>query len=549
MRIKATSIEHKGESRILLMFPYDQETIEKVRKIKGATWSKTLKAWHIPFTIDAYRELFTVCADVESSDINFPVENQLARVNEKTPEDFKEMEPNKPEVIAKTVEIDVIGRRIVVKMPSNPTDIQFIRSFNYVRWNKVHHVWEIPDYKGTIELLNAYFKERIVHFEIHPVNAYINEGERRLIKKNQCLLIKGQNGQLKIVIPYNKALLAVIEQIPLRKWDPKNQWWSIPWSETWLKKIQLAAQDEHLEVMYEEEKPRSKGVERIKAADVPNFKHCPDEYILKLKELRYSENTIRSYITALEEFINYHHKTDIDQITEPMIIEFLRYLVMERIVSESYQNISINAIKFYYERVLGGKRKIYLVDRPRRETKLPVVFSAEEVSSVIKCTQNIKHKAILMVIYSGGLRISEALNLKITDIDSKRMQIRIVSAKGNKDRYTLLSEKTLAILREYYREYRPTQWVFEGVSVGEPYSARSIQQILKAAVRKAGINKPVTVHTLRHSFATHLLEQGTDIRYIQSLLGHASTKTTEIYTHITTSGFGKIKSPIDKLDI
>jgi site-specific recombinase XerD len=268
-----------------------------------------------------------------------------------------------------------------------------------------------------------------------------------------------------------------------------------------------------------------------------------------LKELRYSENTIRSYITALEEFINYHHKTDIDQITEPMIIEFLRYLVMERIVSESYQNISINAIKFYYERVLGGKRKIYLVDRPRRETKLPVVFSAEEVSSVIKCTQNIKHKAILMVIYSGGLRISEALNLKITDIDSKRMQIRIVSAKGNKDRYTLLSEKTLAILREYYREYRPTQWVFEGVSVGEPYSARSIQQILKAAVRKAGINKPVTVHTLRHSFATHLLEQGTDIRYIQSLLGHASTKTTEIYTHITTSGFGKIKSPIDKLDI
>lgn len=227
----------------------------------------------------------------------------------------------------------------------------------------------------------------------------------------------------------------------------------------------------------------------------------------------------------------------------------MRYLVMERNITESYQNQAINAIKFYYERVLGGQRKIYLIERPRRDTKLPVVFSTDEVVAILKCTQNIKHRAILMVIYSGGLRISEAANLKISDIDSKRMQIRIVSAKGDKDRYTLLSEKALNTLREYYKVYRPAQWVFEGVTGERPYSVRSIQQILKAAVKRAGINKKVTVHTLRHSFATHLLEQGTDIRYIQSLLGHASTRTTEIYTHITTSGFGKIKSPMDRLDI
>jgi site-specific recombinase XerD len=222
---------------------------------------------------------------------------------------------------------------------------------------------------------------------------------------------------------------------------------------------------------------------------------------------------------------------------------------MERNVSESYQNISINAIKFYYERVLGGQRKIYFVDRPRREKKLPVVLSTAEIVAVMNCTKNLKHKALLMLIYSAGLRISEAINLKIKDIDSKRMQIRIVSAKGKKDRYTLLSEKALKTLREYYGVYRPIEWVFEGTSGNGPYSSRSIQQILKASVTKAGITKPITVHTLRHSFATHLLEQGTDLRYIQSLLGHGSVKTTEIYTHITTSGFGKIKSPIDGLDL
>ena len=211
--------------------------------------------------------------------------------------------------------------------------------------------------------------------------------------------------------------------------------------------------------------------------------------------MRYSERTLRSYVAAFEEFINYHNRNNIDSITEPMIIQFLRYLVMERNVSESYQNISINAIKFYYERVLGGQRKIYFVDRPRREKKLPVVLNAAEVIAVMNCTKNIKHKALLMLIYSAGLRISEAINLKIKDIDSKRMQIRIVSGKGKKDRYTLLSEKTLKILREYYRVYRPMEWVFEGTSGEGPYSSRSIQQVLKASVSKAGITKSVTVHT------------------------------------------------------
>ncbi len=231
-----------------------------------------------------------------------------------------------------------------------------------------------------------------------------------------------------------------------------------------------------------------------------------------------------------------------------MIIAFIRYLVTDRKVSVSYQNVVINAIKFYYERVLGGQRKVYRVDRPITEKTLPVVLSEAEVVKVFKQVDNLKHKAILMLIYSAGLRIGEAIRMKVTDIDSKRNQVHIAQSKGKKDRYTLLSKKMVVVLRNYYTEYKPQLWLFEGVR-GEQYSESSIQSILKQAVAKAGIKKRVTSHTLRHSFATHVLESGTDIRYIQSLLGHESSKTTEIYTHITTKGFDQIKNPLDGLDI
>lgn len=198
--------------------------------------------------------------------------------------------------------------------------------------------------------------------------------------------------------------------------------------------------------------------------------------------------------------------------------------------------------------MLGGRRKVYLIERPREEKFLPEVLSQEEVTALLNATDNLKHKAVLMTIYSGGLRISELINLKIKDIDSDRMQIRIEQAKGKKDRYTLLGQKTLEVLRSYVKQYQPREWLFEGVNHG-PYSETSIKKALRTALDKTKITKRVSPHTLRHSFATHLLEMGTDLRYIQNLLGHQSSKTTEIYTHITVKGFDQIKNPLDRLDI
>jgi site-specific recombinase XerD len=220
-------------------------------------------------------------------------------------------------------------------------------------------------------------------------------------------------------------------------------------------------------------------------------------------------------------------------------------LTEERKVSISYHNISFSAIKFFYEKVLERGEVTNKINRPRGEKVLPEVLSEEEVQRLICSVSNLKHKCILMTLYSGGLRLSEVVGLKVNDIDSKRMLIFIRKAKGRKDRYTILSKELLRWLREYFEQEKPREWLFEGVMGGQ-YSMKSVQSIMHDAVKIAGIKKHATVHTLRHSFATHMLENGTDLRYIQNLLGHNSSRTTEIYTHITTKGIGQLVSPLDR---
>lgn len=336
--------------------------------------------------------------------------------------------------------------------------------------------------------------------------------------------------------------------MPFWSWDSKNKWWTIPFSDRLLTKIQNLTKQENLNFSYEEEKMEGTKTPRKSEYDTVQYRHCPEPFLLKLRELRYSEKTIKSYKSLFEELINHYPTHEIDRIDEPMIVAFCQYLVIDRKVSASYQNQAINAIKFYYEKVLGGQRKFYFLQRPDKEKTLPCVLSTQEVAAILKATENVKHRAILTVIYSAGLRISELVNLKIKDIDSERMQIRVEQAKGKKDRYTLLSPKTLTLLRTYFKQYKPKEYLFEGAE-GNSYTARSTQAFFQEICKKVGIKKKVSIHTLRHSFATHLLENGTDLRYIQVLLGHGSSKTTEIYTHVTTKGFDQIKSPLDDLDI
>ena len=270
----------------------------------------------------------------------------------------------------------------------------------------------------------------------------------------------------------------------------------------------------------------------------------PIEYIKHLELKRYSINTARNYVSLFSKFVAHFKSKDLLEINELDIKEYMRAAAKGK--SASYQNQMINAIKFYYEQVLDMPQRFYDFGRPRKEHRLPTVLSEEEVIKLIDSVNNLKHKAILVTIYSCGLRLSELLNLKINDIESDRHLVVVRGAKGNKDRTTVLSEATLGLLRKYFKCYRPKTYLFEGAK-GEIYSASSVQHILKVGLAAAKIKKKASPHTLRHSFATHLLENGTDLRYIQTLLGHSSPKTTEIYTQVSTRSLHDVASPIDRL--
>lgn len=282
-------------------------------------------------------------------------------------------------------------------------------------------------------------------------------------------------------------------------------------------------------------------------ADEGDTTLCPKEYIQLLETRRYSLSTARSYTHLFSNFIQFYHSKPLSDINERDIRDYV-HMIVKMGKSASYQNQVINAIKFYYEQVLDMPQRFYEIDRPVKEHKLPMVLSEEEVKQLFTATENLKHKAILVTIYSCGLRISELLNLKLTDIKSDRGQVLIRDAKGKKDRMTVLSQTTLELLRKYFKAYRPQVYLMEG-GPGIPYSSKSVQNILKRSLRKANIYKPATPHTLRHSFATHLLEHGTDLRYIQVLLGHSSPKTTEIYAHVSTRSLKEVKSPVDHMNI
>jgi len=560
--VKAAKIIHRNEARIRVDFPYNQELVSKLKQIPDARWSKTIRAWHVPYTKEAFGQLKSLFPEVEYEKVRVAPLIQTVELKSEEAESQKtllqpnaKMEtrvedvPTVESLSKKQAAIDIVITRtqITITLPKNEADILFLRSFKYAKWDFKNFCWVLPNYGATVDKLKSYFRGRDVDVREQEQNRITGDIKLPDFTKNELLVMNDSNRKLKVYFIFNQAMVEQLKFLGYVRWNIYDRCWDVPLNDKCIAELKLIAQRNEKEYRYEViDKQQVKP--RISRSSFENYRYSPTEYIAKLKELRYSQNTIDTYKHMFEEFINYYNDTEIDDITDEMIVVFLRYLVNERNISGSYQNQSINSIKFYYERVLGGPRKIYNIERPRKEKYLPEVLSEEEVVQILNATDNLKHKALLMTIYSAGLRVSELTNLRIKDIDSNRMQIRIVQAKGKKDRYTLLGNTTLDVLRKYVTEYKPKEWLFESYE-GQPYRSRTIQEILKKSVDKVGLKKKISVHTLRHSFATHLLEAGTDIRYIQSLLGHSSGKTTEIYTHITTKGFEQIKNPLDKLKI
>jgi integrase/recombinase XerD len=262
---------------------------------------------------------------------------------------------------------------------------------------------------------------------------------------------------------------------------------------------------------------------------------------------RYSPSTIKTYKETVSTFLRFFSTKPISEITHNDLIVFNNQYIIQKNLSNSFQNQVVNGVKLFFQIVENKKIVVELLHRPRREKKLPNVLSKEEVKAILEAPKNSKHQAMLSLIYACGLRRGELLNLTLKDIQSDRNLLLIRQAKGKKDRVIPISSKLIELLRNYYKEWKPKTWLFEGQFPNTPYSAKSLESVLKQSLTKAKIGKPVSLHWLRHSYATHLLENGTDLRYIQELLGHKSSKTTEIYTHVSTSIIKMIKSPFDDL--
>lgn len=287
-------------------------------------------------------------------------------------------------------------------------------------------------------------------------------------------------------------------------------------------------------------KPKSKPTQ-------PSRPDLPPGFMEKLRQVRYSDHTVRVYTTYFRDFQEYFEGCDIDRITPEEINGYLVFLINEKGISTCQQNQRINAIKFYYEKVLGQPRRCYTVSRAKREKTLPDVLSKEEVRAILSAVvTDLRFWCMFSVLYSAGLRISELLALKPDDINVSRSLIRVRQGKGRKDRFTLLSKPLIKKLTEYRELYKPKIWLFERMP-GEQFTESIVSKRLKAAAQEAGITKRIYPHLLRHSFATHLIEQGTDLKIVKELMGHNSIRTTEIYVHIADTFKSNIKSPLDDI--
>ncbi len=449
-----------------------------------------------------------------------------------------------------------------VSLPKDQDLMEKIKKINGRKWSNSRSKWLIPYTKEAWQHFKSSFKNHKIKLIQEIKNEHnFNKGLVLNDKNNSINLVRitfipGQKGLLSVWIKWDDLFSRLlIKKIPGRQWHPKLARWTIPYTSKTIQQLQYLF-GEQCWFDFDPEKDSAispivtnqngvKKAGRIKQTSPWPDAMCDMEQALCL--IRYSRHTIKTYLCFFKEYTIWlgEKKRPEDQYKE-QIKHFLFQWIKYKKASGTAQNQMINAIKFYYEKVLKRERTVYDLPRPRKEIHLPKIFSEKEIKMLLQTPENVKHQCILLTIYSTGIRLSELLNLRLQDIDSKRMSVFIKRGKGKKDRYTVLSPMLLKHLRHYYKIYFPEFWLFEGQDGGQ-YSPRSVQQILRNAISKSGVNSFGTVHTLRHSFATHLLENGTDLRYIQHLLGHGSTKTTEIYTHITKHHMAKLKSPLDFL--
>lgn len=362
--------------------------------------------------------------------------------------------------------------------------------------------------------------------------------------------------QVKIDFEYNETVISIVKKFPLVSWSATHKTFYMPFSKENINQFYLYLRQQNYYVDYSLLKTTTKhniknSSPKTLVLSAPlddKYKQQISNFVLWMQQKRYSKNTVKTYEAMLIVFFKYQYPKGINDISQKDLTHFNTNYILANGYSYTYQNQLVNAIKLFYKQAGATHLNIDALERPKKYNNLPEVLSLEEVKQILSELKNIKHKTLLCLLYSCGLRIGEALNLKLSSINSKRNMLHVKQGKGRKDRYIPISPVMMNLLKIYYKAYKPTYYLFEGLN-GGMYSSVSARQVLKRALKTTAIKKRITLHTLRHSYATHLLENGTDLRFIQELLGHNNPKTTMIYTHVSSTSLEKIKNPFDDFNI
>jgi integrase/recombinase XerD len=470
----------------------------------------------------------------------------------------------------KISKINLCGvNRIRLQFPFDCNIKDLIKQIEGVQWSHMLKAWHLPYLRSSVTCLEQFFPG--LDYDPDSFKDLLESSDLITAETNAfndvvyvSVIESDQSSEFLIKMRYkNPALYETIRTFPDIRWNRLEKGWLLPNNSQNLSLIFSSfrgkAWVDASQVFSREKKTINNPSKTLSSATktkimLPPLSQEGEDRINQfrdwLRSSRYSESTFSTYSDGLKIFFRFCANRSPQEISNIDLINFNNQYILKYGYSASFQNQVINAIKLYFRKIENRVLDIESIKRPRKEHRLPNVLSKEEIADLIKAAEaNIKHQAMLSLIYSCGLRRSELINLKIPDVDSRRGLLIIRNAKGKKDRVTPLSDKVVELLRNYYRQYRTKIYLFEGWNRGEKYSDRSLEEVLKKYIKLAGINKPVTLHWLRHSYATHLLENGTDLRYIQEILGHKSSRTTEIYTHVSTKQLQKIRSPFDDLDL
>lgn len=572
--IQIKKIFHRGEFRIAIYFPVNAAITVQVKKA-GAVWSQTNKCWYVSYTKENYNQLQQLFPEIE-------VIKESSESGEKKTIATPVLKPDKLMVpaIQSTHLITVrppeplpvpsfgkwegklklhpdVGKYWVLGLPFSEKMRDGLLDIKGVYWNKKESAFFVMRnvaIKTKVEALLG-----ISH--VLPNNYYSSADHDNAGSGEMVASINTTDKKtLQLKVPPLSQLIQQIKRWQGARYSKTANAYLLPATPDILSNLLDIARQTGVRLLNELppgylRKENAPNVKKIKLATVvANLqKQVPVQaqtYVYAMMDYlmakNYSDNTLRTYTQSFLLFLMEHQYKNPDDLTEREIVKYLAKMIQNGLSASTVHSL-INALLFYYRNVLKRENFEIVIPRPKSEKRLPVVLTMAECFGIFNAIENPKHRLLLLLGYGAGLRLSEIISLQWSDILMAEFKIHIKEAKGRKDRIVMLPYSIVSFLESYRQLYKSNTFVFEGQYKGEMYSARSVQQVMHHAIEKVGLDKKASVHTLRHSFATHLLEAGTDIRYIQGLLGHSSINTTTIYTHLTNKAVKKVQSPLDNM--